>query len=263
MSPPTIAVTGSDRTSGRTGSQAPGRRRRSASASSFGTPPGHPTCPGAHTAIAAYGDHAASVAALEGVETLFMVSASETPTDAHEHPTSSTRRPRRACATTVYASFYGAAPDATFTLARDHAATEEHLLASGMACDVPARQPLRRLLPPLMTGDGRRDPRTRRRRVGAPWSRSDDIARGGRGASSGTRSAHDGRPVRPDRPGGAVARPGRRGADPRARAATVTYHDGDARGGVRVTASRTALRSGRSTPGSAPTPRSRPESSPA
>jgi uncharacterized protein YbjT (DUF2867 family) len=33
----------------------------------------------------------------------------------------------------VYVSFFGAAPDATFTLARDHAATEKHLGDSGMA----------------------------------------------------------------------------------------------------------------------------------
>lgn len=33
----------------------------------------------------------------------------------------------------VYTSFYGAAPDATFTLARDHWATEQHLRASGTA----------------------------------------------------------------------------------------------------------------------------------
>jgi uncharacterized protein YbjT (DUF2867 family) len=33
----------------------------------------------------------------------------------------------------VYVSFFGAAPDATFTLARDHAATEEHLRGSGMS----------------------------------------------------------------------------------------------------------------------------------
>ena len=32
----------------------------------------------------------------------------------------------------VYISFYGAAPDATFTLARDHWHTEEHLRASGL-----------------------------------------------------------------------------------------------------------------------------------
>lgn len=33
----------------------------------------------------------------------------------------------------VYTSFFGAAPDATFTLGRDHWATEEHLRNSGMA----------------------------------------------------------------------------------------------------------------------------------
>jgi uncharacterized protein YbjT (DUF2867 family) len=33
----------------------------------------------------------------------------------------------------TYISFYGASPTATFTLARDHAATEEHIRASGLA----------------------------------------------------------------------------------------------------------------------------------
>ena len=33
----------------------------------------------------------------------------------------------------VYTSFVGAAPDATFTLARDHWATEEHIRGSGLA----------------------------------------------------------------------------------------------------------------------------------
>jgi uncharacterized protein YbjT (DUF2867 family) len=33
----------------------------------------------------------------------------------------------------VYVSFFHAAPDATFTLARDHWATEEHIRASGLA----------------------------------------------------------------------------------------------------------------------------------
>jgi uncharacterized protein YbjT (DUF2867 family) len=33
----------------------------------------------------------------------------------------------------VYISFFGAAPDSTFTLARDHFATEQHIRASGMS----------------------------------------------------------------------------------------------------------------------------------
>ena len=45
----------------------------------------------------------------------------------------------------VYTSFAGAAPDCTFTLGRDHWATEEHLRASGMSLDVPAGQLLPRL----------------------------------------------------------------------------------------------------------------------
>ena len=33
----------------------------------------------------------------------------------------------------VYVSFFGAAPDATFTLARDHWATEQYIRGTGMA----------------------------------------------------------------------------------------------------------------------------------
>jgi uncharacterized protein YbjT (DUF2867 family) len=52
----------------------------------------------------------------------------------------------------VYLSFCGAAPDATFTLARDHWATEEHLRASGLAYTV-LRDNLYADFLPLLVGD--------------------------------------------------------------------------------------------------------------
>ena len=53
----------------------------------------------------------------------------------------------------VYLSFLDAAPDATFTLARDHWATEQHIRAAGVRVHVPAHEPLPRLHP----AHGRRD----------------------------------------------------------------------------------------------------------
>jgi NAD(P)H dehydrogenase (quinone) len=52
----------------------------------------------------------------------------------------------------VYTSFVGAAPDATFTLARDHWATEEHLRASGLPYTF-LRDNLYADFLPLMVGD--------------------------------------------------------------------------------------------------------------
>ena len=52
----------------------------------------------------------------------------------------------------VYTSFLGASPTATFTLARDHAATERHLEASGMARTF-LRDGLYLDFLPLMVGD--------------------------------------------------------------------------------------------------------------
>lgn len=79
-----------------------------------------------------YGDGAAVTAALEGVDTVFMVSAAESPDRLDQHRTFLDAAQRAGVRHVVYTSFFGAAPDATFTLARDHWATEEHLRTSGM-----------------------------------------------------------------------------------------------------------------------------------
>lgn len=82
---------------------------------------------------AAYGDRDASVAALRGIDTLFMVSASESADRLDQHRTFIDAAAGAGVRQVVYTSFLGAAPDATFTLARDHWKTEEHVRASGMA----------------------------------------------------------------------------------------------------------------------------------
>jgi uncharacterized protein YbjT (DUF2867 family) len=54
----------------------------------------------------------------------------------------------------VYTSFYGAAPDATFTHARDHAATEDHLRASGVSWTFLRNNLYADFLPGLVGADG-------------------------------------------------------------------------------------------------------------
>src|SRR6478735_9927467 len=92
-----------------------------------------PELPGSVAAQCSYRDADAARVALEGVETLFMVSAAEQEDRLAEHRTFVDAAAAAGVAHVVYISFFGAAPDATFTLARDHAATEEHLRASGLA----------------------------------------------------------------------------------------------------------------------------------
>ncbi|MBF4463322.1 MULTISPECIES: NAD(P)H-binding protein [unclassified Rathayibacter] len=70
--------------------------------------------------------------ALEGVRLLLMVSASENEERLAEHLAFVEAAAAAGVEHIVYTSFAGASPTATFTLARDHAATEEAIRASGM-----------------------------------------------------------------------------------------------------------------------------------
>jgi uncharacterized protein YbjT (DUF2867 family) len=92
-----------------------------------------PQLPGAVAVESSYGDREAAERALAGVRTLFMVSAAEQEDRLTEHRTFIDAAAAAGVEHVVYISFFGAAPQATFTLARDHWATEEHLKASGMA----------------------------------------------------------------------------------------------------------------------------------
>ncbi|MBE4737260.1 MULTISPECIES: SDR family oxidoreductase [Streptomyces] len=80
-----------------------------------------------------YADHDAVREALAGTRTLFMVSASESADRLARHKAFVDAAAEAGVRHLVYVSFYGAAPDATFTLARDHFHTEQHIRASGMA----------------------------------------------------------------------------------------------------------------------------------
>ena len=129
MEPPTIAVTGSTGFVG--GSVA-------AQLSSAGVPlrlltrSAAPTLPDSVAYTVDYADAEAAEQALTGVHTLFMVSARESATRLGEHRTFIDAAAAAGVSHIVYTSFQGAAPDATFTLGRDHHATEQHIEASGM-----------------------------------------------------------------------------------------------------------------------------------
>jgi NAD(P)H dehydrogenase (quinone) len=91
-----------------------------------------PALPLTEAVRAPYGDREAVGAALSGIETVLMVSAAEAPDRLAEHLTFVAAAAEAGVGHLVYISFLGAAPDATFTLARDHWATEEAIRASGM-----------------------------------------------------------------------------------------------------------------------------------
>ncbi|MFS0794796.1 SDR family oxidoreductase [Microbacterium sp. 1P10AE] len=92
-----------------------------------------PELEGAEVHVAGYSDAEAATSALAGVETLFMVSASESADRVEHHRTFVDAAARAGVRSIVYTSFLGAAPDAVFTLARDHAVTEDVIRASGMS----------------------------------------------------------------------------------------------------------------------------------
>ncbi|VXA94019.1 putative NAD(P)H azoreductase [Arthrobacter sp. 9AX] len=91
-----------------------------------------PELEGAEPVLCSYADSAASRTALDGVKVLFMVSAAEAEERVQQHYAFVDAAAEAGVQHVVYTSFYGAAPDATFTLARDHYATEQHIRASGM-----------------------------------------------------------------------------------------------------------------------------------
>lgn len=91
-----------------------------------------PDLPSATVAQASYADSDAVIGALQGIPTVLMVSAAEAPDRLADHFTFVDAAAAAGVQHLVYTSFMAAAPDATFTLARDHWATEERIRDSGM-----------------------------------------------------------------------------------------------------------------------------------
>ncbi|MGH3423626.1 MAG: SDR family oxidoreductase [Nocardioidaceae bacterium] len=92
-----------------------------------------PSLPDSEVARAPYGDAEAVRSALEGVETVFMASASESEDRLEQHRAFVDGAVTAGVRHLVYLSFAGAGASAGFTLARDHGATEDHVRGSGLA----------------------------------------------------------------------------------------------------------------------------------
>jgi len=91
-----------------------------------------PQLEGAAAVTCSYGAPAEATRALAGVEVLFMVSASESADRLDQHRSFVDAAAAAGVRHIVYTSFASAAPDAIFTLARDHDATEQHIRRAGL-----------------------------------------------------------------------------------------------------------------------------------
>ena len=96
------------------------------------TPAKAPQLPDSTVHQFSYGDKEASRIALDGVETLFMVSGPEGTERLNDHRAFVDAAASAGVKHIVYTSFIATAPDAIFTLSHDHYFTEEHIKASGM-----------------------------------------------------------------------------------------------------------------------------------
>lgn len=90
-----------------------------------------PQLDGAEIAVTSYGDDATMRPALDGIQTLFMVSAAEAPDRLAQHIAFIDAAVDAGVEHFVYTSFIGAGEDAVFTLARDHYATEQRIRGTG------------------------------------------------------------------------------------------------------------------------------------
>jgi NAD(P)H dehydrogenase (quinone) len=91
-----------------------------------------PELAGAEVATGSYDDAEGLRRAFDGTRTLLMVSASEAPDRERLHANVVDAAVAAGVERVVYTSFFGAAPDCTFTFGRDHWHAEEHIRASGL-----------------------------------------------------------------------------------------------------------------------------------
>ncbi|MFL6295398.1 MAG: SDR family oxidoreductase [Actinomycetes bacterium] len=91
-----------------------------------------PELAGAQVAAGSYDDRDSLRRAFAGAHTLFMVSASEDPDRLRLHANVVGAATDAGVERVVYTSFFGAAPDCSFTFGRDHWHTEELIKGSGL-----------------------------------------------------------------------------------------------------------------------------------
>jgi NAD(P)H dehydrogenase (quinone) len=113
-----------------------------------------PGLPQAVVAEASYEDPRALREALADTRTYFMVSAGETADRARRHVAAVDAAVAAGVERIVYLSFLNAAPDATFTFARDHWRTEEHVRSTSVRYTFLRDGPYLDYVPALAGTDG-------------------------------------------------------------------------------------------------------------
>ena len=93
-------------------------------------------------------------AALDGVDTVFLVPANETADRVERHRTAVDAAVAAGVRRIVYLSFLACGPDATFTFARDHWHTEQHVRAAGVAFTFVRMSLYLDFLPSMIGADG-------------------------------------------------------------------------------------------------------------
>jgi NAD(P)H dehydrogenase (quinone) len=138
---------------------------------------------------AGYRDEAAFAEALNGCETLFLVSARESEQRVVEHAHAVHAAVAAGVSRIVYTSFLNADPDASFTFAQDHYATEQLIRESGVAWTFLRDSQYLDYLPLLVGEDGViRGPAGEGR---CAWVARDDVADAA-AAVLGAAGEHDG-----------------------------------------------------------------------
>jgi NAD(P)H dehydrogenase (quinone) len=113
-----------------------------------------PQIAGSTVRTATYDDPAALAAAFDGLEAVFLVSAAEHRQRVRQHRTAIDAAVAAGVRRVVYTSFTAAAPEATFTFARDHLATEQYLRTTGLATTVLRDNLYADFLPGMAGADG-------------------------------------------------------------------------------------------------------------
>ena len=101
-----------------------------------------------------YADGAAMRAALDGADVLFLIPAAEARDRVAQHITAVDAAVAAGVRRIVYLSFVDATPDSTFTLGRDHWATEEHIRATGLPFTFPRMNLYMDFIPSMVGADG-------------------------------------------------------------------------------------------------------------
>jgi uncharacterized protein YbjT (DUF2867 family) len=114
-----------------------------------------PDLPGAEVAtFGGYDDHDGFRTALADVETLLLIPGEEAPDRVGQHKTAVDAAVAAGVQRIVYLSFLNASPDATFTLVRHHAATEEHIRTKAVAHVFPRMNMYMDFIPGMAGDDG-------------------------------------------------------------------------------------------------------------